>query len=256
MRKRRPILGYITSVNHSISVESGSASTSVSMTHPRYWDEGDPYYWLGGDDVTGKVGAEENAGMWRRFPQWHNRNAVATNNYDMSKRTEKSHLDKMYNFLLGCDSIEYCSTNKGKATNAEKVANTITNKDPQDFAVNPETLDLIDYNDAIGLLDDGGKYAAGTLANRFFGHISPNDIGDATVDVESQMEYTKRYGVRERELFVDFLKNAPILDTQTGVTIMVGPTFGNPDNETLNYLQIQVLDYIKDLRTRDLDGGI
>lgn len=49
--RNRSIIGQIASVAHTINVGGGqgNASTTVQVQSPRYWDEGDPYYWVDGE---------------------------------------------------------------------------------------------------------------------------------------------------------------------------------------------------------------
>lgn len=53
----RSIIGRVTSVTHTITVGGGggAASTSVAIDAPRFWDEGDPYHWQGGEAETEPV---------------------------------------------------------------------------------------------------------------------------------------------------------------------------------------------------------
>ena len=110
MSKNRPVIGFITNVTHNINVAGAQGSTSVSMSHPRYWDEGEVWYYLGGEP-------RDNDTIYRRFPIWHNRNVVAENNYSIEsgQRTRKTRLDRYYNFMLGCDAIEYKSNHQARS---------------------------------------------------------------------------------------------------------------------------------------------
>ena len=49
----RSIIGNIASVTHNITVGGGqgTATTTVQMEAPRFWDEGDPYHWIGGEKI-------------------------------------------------------------------------------------------------------------------------------------------------------------------------------------------------------------
>lgn len=246
MNPGRPIIGQITNITHQINIESGSGTTAVTFSSPRYWDEGEVWYWFGG----------ERSGDWlmRNFPQWHNKLCVATNNATPTtfSRTHRSDLDKYYEFMVGCDGIEYVSNHHDRAS-PEKMKNAVKNRDPGDLDVNPETLALKEYNLAIADTDDQGRFAPGTLAHKFFGPVKPYEVNEASATVESQIDYVERYGVRERELLVDFLGNRYAKSSSNGRIVLIGPTFGG--NE-VSAMQNEILDYVDDLSKRRLHGGV
>lgn len=259
----RPVLGYITNVTHNISVEGASGTTGISMDSPRYWDEGEVWYWVGGqgsERIT--AGTEVGSGgtglsAYRRFPQWHNQWTVATNSWwgdpVVTKSTtnrKETALDIYYQFILGCNAIGYYSNNAQVAT-PEAIERTITERDPGDFDVNPETLEIREYNKHIAEIDESGRFAQGTLAHEFYGHVKPNQVTIPSSSVEEQMEFTERYGVREYELFVEFLQNYYYKPPGTTHTVLRGPTYG----DSINSLQRQVLAYIEDLESGSLEGG-
>lgn len=244
MNPGRPIIGYVQSVIHSINVEAGSATTSVNMSHPRYWDEGEVWYWFGGES------SEEY--LMKSFPQWHNSLVIAENNTDkFFDRVSDSNLDEYYDFMIGSQCVEYRSNNAGKVS-VDKIRSAIKDRNPGDLEVNEETLQISEYNSAIASLDEDGKFAIGTLAWQFYGSVRPYDVNESNTSVESQIDYVERYGVREEELLVDFLGNE--FTTAGGRLVVTGPTFGSSDK--INSIQSQVIDYIKDLERRTLEGGV
>ena len=129
----RSILGQVEMVSHNID-NRGNATTSIQLSSPRFWDEGDIWYWLGGwrgtDDFI-------------RFPPWYNRKFIATNNIilDSERRLTSrfdSLLDITYQGLLGCKGIRY------RSINADRIDSPL---------LDPATGAVIDYNAAI----DGRK---------------------------------------------------------------------------------------------------
>ncbi len=247
MSPGRPILGYITNVSHNINVSAGTGSTSVTMVSPRYWDEGEVWYWHGG--------AKSESPVMRNFPQWHNRLVVATNNVEeetFDRLANPTDLDRFYSFMLGTEGIEYLSNHAGKSSPGI-IEKAIVDKDPGPLEVKEETLEIKEYNTAIASLDSKGRFSPGTLAHRFYGPIEPYDVNEATATVEDQIEYVERYGVKERELFVDFLKNKYSRVKGSGRLVLTGPTFGG---DRINALQNQILEYMDDLEKRRLVGGV
>jgi len=253
MTPGRPIIGYITNVSHSINVSAASGTTAVSMRSPRYWDEGEVWYWFGGE--------ANNNSIMRNFPQWHNREVVATNNVskesynrpvDQNGNEFVSKLDRFYEFMIGSRCIEYSSNHRGLAT-PEIITKAVKDRDPGPLEVKPETLEILEYNEAIATLDEKGRFAPGTLANKFYGPVEPYDVSEANVGVEEQLEYVERYGVREKELLVDFLGNSYGRVQGSDRLIVSGPTFGG---SRINSIQNQILEYMKDLEKRRLDGGV
>lgn len=256
MRKKRPILGLVTNVNHNITVASGSANTSVSMAYPRYWNEGDPWYWMGG--------RESESSFRRRFPQWLNRYCMAQNSHEIQNGklvntfdNKPTKLGELYNFFLGCDAIEYKSNNKDKVGDDEKIRRAIADRDPGDLEVNPETLDILEYNELIAPLDASGKFVKGSLAEKFYGYVDPNGRDEPSVPMQTHIDYSRRYGVRERDLMENFLGNKIRFDANYDIFYIAGPTFiTSPDETKKNSLQLEVIEYIQELRTRNLNGGV
>lgn len=264
MDPARPIIGQIQSVTHTIRVQGGQARTTIAFQSPRYWDEGEVWYHMGGwsrKDLQKKRGSdvaeEDYAILYRRYPQWHNNKTIATNNYisegDYQERTNRrvTELDRYYLFMLGTEAVDYMSNHWDKVDNPAKVARSIRDREPADLEVSPQTLDIREYNRMIAETTEDGRYAPWTLAHRFWGDIRPHADIDAKYPIDDALEYAERYGVRERELLVDFLDNKPNR-TENGNMVYTGPTFGG---EEVNPLQKMVLDYIEDLERRDVGGG-
>jgi hypothetical protein len=123
----RPVIGMVSGVNHNIDVASATASTIVSIKSPRYWDEGDPFYYIGGmsDESQGNsypgvsihstVGVEDLS-VLRNFPVNQNRYTVATNS-----AKGPTNLDRFYSYFLGCRSIEYLSNHSDFVASANQV---------------------------------------------------------------------------------------------------------------------------------------
>ncbi len=241
----RPILGMVASVNHTISVQSGSGTTTVAMSSPRYWDEGEVFYYLGG---------QNNGTLSRQFPQWHNSLVVPTNNID-----QPSSLDVFYDFMVGTTSIPYESNHSNKTVNDQIVTSLFKDRNTQGFDISAETLEVKEYNVKIAETDSEGFFAVDTLARRFYGKVKPNSNNRPKASVQEQLEFTERYGVRERELLENFLGNR-ITQIEGGYTVVYGPTFNNVEtadgNRHLNQIQQGVIEYMKELEGRMLDGGV
>ena len=264
MDPARPILGHIDSVTHTIRVEGGQASTTVSISSPRYWDEGEVWYHLGGwsrDDLRNIRGIDMDDGdyaiLYRRYPQWHNRRTVATNHftsksgYQNRENRRITDLDRYYLFTLGSEAVDYMSNHWSRVDNPQKIEDSIKERNPADLDVSPSTLDIREYNRMIAETKENGEYAPWTLANRFWGDNEPNSDVEAKYPIGKALEYAERYGVRERELMVEFLENTP-KRTEDGYMLYTGPTFGG---EEVNPLQKLVIAYMRDLEKRDVGGG-
>lgn len=89
----RPILGKVRQVTHSIDVQSASGQTRVNFSSPRYWDEGEVWYWVGGwnpqDLAQMDIDYEGNEASFRHFPHWHNRWTVPTNSFEPPKKIDR-----------------------------------------------------------------------------------------------------------------------------------------------------------------------
>lgn len=257
MTPGRPIIANISNISHQISVSGASGTTTISMDGPRYWDEGDVWHWMGGWDMNMlKKKGHDASGYghyYRRFPSWHNRYTMATNNVDPDnlERTGKSDLDKFYNFMIGCDSVEYLSNNHDRVFDTNKLEAAIKDRRPADFEVSSQTLEIKDYNHAIAATDDNGRFKRGTIAHRIWGAVKPYESLETRISVSPQVEYVERYGATERELMVDFLGNRYV--KQKGILSFVGPTFDIPNSEKEgNSLQKAVIEYIEDIESRSL----
>ena len=292
----RPIVGYVQQVNHQINVAGGTGKTTVSFRSPRYWDEGEVWYWMGGwdqDDLNALGFDYENAkGYYRHFPHWHNRLTVPTNSFDVPTRVDEifqgplreedldymsqavgnwnwsklqehhrqTPLDNFYQFFLNCDAVDYLSAHAHpKHLNQDTLKGVFVDRDPffgdegQRFHVNAQTLDIREFNQMIASVDEEGKFKRGTLANRFWGHIKPNRAHEAAeAKTDEALEYTERYGIRENELFLEFLEND--VHTQDGRLIYVGQTFD--EDGKISLMQKQILEYIEDIESREAGGGV
>ena len=161
----RSIIAQIETVNHSIDMR-GSASTAISMSSPRYWDEGDPLHWIGG----------EKNDSTRNFHSWMNQNFIAAN--------DNAALDNVYLYFVGGKAIEYSSVNKGKKSSLTR---------------NPFTNAIIDYNNKIDGRT-GSRRTSGTIASNYFNESTPDK------KETHARSYVERDIVTEKELMVDFMK--------------------------------------------------
>lgn len=265
MTPERPVIGMIQSVSHQIAVQGGQARTSISMRSPRYWDEGDPWYYFGGwseEDHKGVTGEEHDKYQkyYRRFPYWHNRYAIPENNIDPNGEPRQTHLDVMYQHLIGCDAIEYESIHsrtilEDGEMNYGKMERALKDREfTDDMAINEETLALKDYNRLIAETNKNGKFKEGTLAHRLWGNVRPYDVTErGTTDRDLAEDYIERKSVSEVKLMRDFLGNEP--RAYEGRLVYIGNTFDNEENQ-LNELQGKVVEYIEDLEKRELGQGV
>ena len=161
----RSIIAQVETVNHSIDMR-GSASTAISMSSPRYWDEGDPLHWIGG----------EKNDSTRNFHSWMNQNFIAAN--------DNAALDNVYLYFVGGKAIEYSSVNKGKKSSLTR---------------NPFTSAIIDYNNKIDGRT-GSRRTSGTIASNYFNESTPDK------KETHARSYVERDIVTEKELMVNFMK--------------------------------------------------
>ena len=251
MAPDRPILGYVESVTHSIDVAGGSGTTSISMSTPRYWDEGEVWYYLGGDE-TNPLG--------RQFPQWHNRLVVPSNN----EGDAFSELDTYYKFMIDTPSIPYRSNHKGIDVTESLIAEIIKDRNvPRGIEISPETLEVREYNYLIAGTDDQGYFAPGTLAYKAYGRVKPDANNHPKASLDEAAEFNERYGITERQLLEGFLGNKiTVVKSKRGFSHVVcfGPTFNNvtleDDKRHANQIQQGIMDYIDELSTRALEGGV
>jgi murein DD-endopeptidase MepM/ murein hydrolase activator NlpD len=179
----RSIIGMITGVSHTISVGggSGNATTSVSIAAPRFWDEGDPYFWRNGES------SDEN----RSFPVYYLDALVPTNSgigYTQKEPwpegqsvygREDRDVDALYRLLLGCPSIPYeYGSDQSIATGMEVAVNL-----------------AID-----GSVDEDGR-GQRTLVGHYQS-LSSASAHDADVFVR---QFTAREMVNERQLMTEIL---------------------------------------------------
>lgn len=255
MTPTRPILAFVESISHSINVAAGNGTTAVSFGYPRYHDEGEVYYFMGGEYTMEP--------LYRRFPQWHNSLTIPVNHaetldelYQGGRGTEQ--LDVYYQFLIGCDSIDYVSCHSGVAWTQSDYENAIKERIPGPFKINPETLEIKEYNSAIAELDVNGRFKEGTLAHRVYGAVEPDRSNKMLMSVEEQMEYAERYGATEEQLLIRFLENE--YNRYRDRLILYGPTFAGTVNgegkKGPNYFQKKIVDWMEDLERRDLKGGV
>lgn len=263
----RPVLGMVSSVSHEINIAGATASTHVSFSSPRYWDEGEVWYWLGGREnwstSEDKVLSIAHF-LYRNFPQWQNRHTIATNNalYREGKLERvDSNLDRFYKFLIGVPSIEYLSNHTFTKFSESNIQEYITDRNPGPFEINPETMSIREYNSLIAGRDSQGRFDRGTLAHRYFGPIKPGTdlVEKSERQVREAIEYTERYGITESELLKDFLNNTKFQTTINGVQreIYFGPTFSTEfDSDTeayLNPIQAMLLDYMDEIESREVN---
>jgi len=250
MAPDRPILGYVESVTHSVDVAGGSGTTAVAMSQPRYWDEGEVWYYLGGDE-TNEIS--------RQFPQWHNRLVVPSNNEEVD-----SELDRYYEFMIGTKSIPYRSNHADVVVNDSLVTQIIKDRNPgEEIEISPETLEVREYNSLIAGTDEQGFFRPGTLAYRAYGREMPDANNHPKISTREQTLFNERYGITERELIEGFLGNKiTVVKSERGFahTVCFGPTFNNvildDGKRHANQVQQGIIDYIDELRERQLDGGV
>jgi murein DD-endopeptidase MepM/ murein hydrolase activator NlpD len=194
----RSVIGSIVRVEHTIRVGGGvgNADTTVSIEKPRFWDEGDPYFWkdgIGGEfiekkltevDRTVKLPNSEKSS----FPSHVNAKYIDTKSYDnvdpsLDKKFGGNEwgsrdVDKLYKSMLGVNAIPYS----------------------QETYTNPHIgLDVF-YNGAIDFVDPEGGRPGHTLLGRYY------ELADAHEELAENFanDFTRRLGISERELFVEF----------------------------------------------------
>lgn len=263
----RPVIAEITSINHSFSVGGANASTSISLGAPRYWDEGEPWYYLGG------WGAEDHGSSgelfrryWQRYPYWHNHLAMPTNSWmePGQKSMRDTPLDRFYMGLLGCKAIPYESNHAWKLRaqgtleyDYDRMQRAIRDRDTAFLDVNPLTLELKEYNTHIAKTDEQGYFAKGTIAREFWGKIKPYSSPESIDEPPaSGVEYVERYGVTERELLIDFLGNKA--GQYNGRLVVTGPTFGGGGNgeQAVSEKQRSIIRYMESVESRSIGGGV
>lgn len=178
-------------------------------------------------------------------------------------------LDEFYQFMIGCDAVDYLSNHANPAILSEDnvVDLLVERQAPEGFELHPQTLAPREYNRLIADTvtqddvedsqvlnqDDIGKFMPGTLAFEFWGFRRPYSIPETEeAPLEKVQAYNERYGVKEDELMIEFLGNKP--HTVRGRLVYVGKTFHTEPEISL--MQKQILDYIDDLKRRDIGGGV
>lgn len=268
--KTRPVIAMLTSNTIEIDVQAARGSSSQSYTQPRYWDEGEIWYYLSGYNVEDghavngvappiKGIEPKDTPLYRRFPHWHNRMVVPTNTVNtpeelLAGRLQTTDLDRFYNFHLGTLAVEYLSNHaKASTLSPDAVRRTIKERDPGDFTVNPSTLEIREYNRLIAETDASGRFAPYTLAGRFWGHIKPgDDLAEPDVPHERTIEYIERYGIKEDQLFSKVLKCLPVYID--GVMVYTGGAFG-PEGQ-IDAIQSHILKYLASLEDYSIGGGV
>lgn len=268
MNPDRPIIAMVTGINHEIDVGGPSARTTTSFGAPRYWDEGEPWHFLGGwgESDHGAEGVTFHRYL-RRFPYWHNQLAMPTNNFtkpDLKVRRDTP-LDRFYMHMIGCKAIDYQSNHAfvfrrpDESYDYARMASAIKERDTSGLDVNPATLEIREFNRMIAELDDKGRYAKHTLAYKLWGNLSPDEPPERLAERESaDRHYTERYGIKEKELFVEFLGNRAVRWRKKRFLVITGPTFGGggTGKNAISKRQQAVIDYIEDIESnRNLGGG-
>jgi murein DD-endopeptidase MepM/ murein hydrolase activator NlpD len=216
----RPLIALITAVTHTIMVGGGQgvASTNVQLTAPRYWDEGDPFYWKEGPELPGgEEKMEPGTGDFKdrslpaidyaHFPSYYLTSLVATNSLAkgagslwtsakiQTPKLQTRPIDKLYADLLG-PSVRAIAYQYAKRTT------TTTGTD-------------VVYNAAIA--GRGGAEAPNTLVGHYY-NLLHHDSELAELFVK---KYTRRLGASETEIMVTVLGST----TRDGGASYQGPAF-------------------------------
>jgi hypothetical protein len=204
----RSIIGLVTSVTHTIAVDggSGNATTTVQMEAPRYWDEGDPYHWVGGEEKNApfprEIGGKKNRQLpdvnYARFPSYYLPSLVATNSLEKDEwwkepsaplKLKWRPVDNLYKTLLGCRAIPY-----GYASRSTSRGTTVAFNKAIDGRVESDDRDQEQW------YNDRTRYT-----NTIVGHYY--QIADANPELAAEhvKNFTRRLGVNERELMTRVL---------------------------------------------------
>lgn len=194
----RSIIGRVTSVVHTITVGGGqgSATTSVSVDAPRFWDEGDPYYWEGGKEDTAptKFGKETRDLPSNLVgPTYYLTSLLGTNSTDVdhwwlpattNPRHNRRPVDDLYEQLLGpgVKGIPY-----QYATRTTNQATTVAYNKAID-----SRRESVNENNPFAPKPHNGN----TLIGRYYA-LADRDPALAEEYVRS---FTRRHGVSERAL--------------------------------------------------------
>lgn len=189
----RSYIAQIESVTHRISVQGGAeASTMVSLSQPRFWDEGDPFYWRNGA-ARYKSGSSISSvpdAEFARFPSFYLPTLIGTNSYEADPTAANTRevfggairnrpVDELYQSLLGVNAIPYFyDERESQATGA-----------------------VVAFNKAIdGVNDDGSKNL-----NTIVGYYENLRSQNHELAQQFVQNYTRRLGASESEVMVDFL---------------------------------------------------
>lgn len=212
--RNRSMIGLISNITHDIRVGGGqgSASTTVQIEAPRYWDEGDPYFWRDGETkyATKTVGDIKDRSLPSPdkavFPAYYLESLVATNSSDPAKdvwdgetvQTPQKKLrptDQLYRALIGTFAIPYQYAERS-TLRGQTVA----------------------YNKAIYGREGGKKYP-NTIVGRYY----------LLADKDPQLAHlysrnmTRRQGVSEQDVMVKVLKS--VANTGAVTFWYQGPAF-------------------------------
>jgi len=203
----RSIIGLVTSVSHSISVGGGqgTASTSVQIEAPRYWDEGDPYFWRGGEEKTKTVdGRETPDSEYANFPTYYLPSLIPENSTardDWGSRIptknprKKTKADRLYEQILGAGVRAI----------------------PYQYATRPTNRNTaVVYNKAIDGRDTDHDYPNTIVGNYYRLKTADPDLADTFV-----RKTTSRLGADEYEMMVLVLGSS----TQDGGRRYTGRAF-------------------------------
>lgn len=193
----RSYIAQIESVTHRINVQGGAeATTIVTVSQPRFWDEGDPFYWIDGVSKfkTGEQIPSVPDPAKARFPNFYLPSFVATNSYDTDPTYATSNeafggsirnrpIDELYQSILGVNAIPYFYEDRE----------------------NPATGATVAFNKAIDGTADDGSRGLRTIV----GYYESLLLQSKELAQQFVQNYTQRYGASESEIMVDFLKSDP-----------------------------------------------
>lgn len=200
----RSYIAQVESVTHRLSVQGGAdASTMVSVSQPRFWDEGDPYFWRGGEERfrTGEQVPNVPDVDYANFPSFHLASLIGTNSYqsDPSQPSDSEPfggknsnrpIDELYKSILGVGAIPYYyAERENQATGA-----------------------TVSFNQAIDGLQGDGTRGARTIVGYYESLLTQGH----ELAQRFAREYTQRLGATESEIMVNFLGATPGKGGYTG----------------------------------------
>lgn len=196
--KIRSLIGTITSVNHIISVGGGqgNATTSIQISNPRYWDEGDPYYWKGGVENED----EDNA-----LPVYYLNSLIGTNSFEEDIFEEEAYIswpetdrpvDKLYSQLLGKDVKGIPFHFQSRETN--RSTNVVFNK-----AIDTRYSTIEQASKEKDTNFRSKKRNVNTIVGRYYYFLENSEDGEAAEKFVH--DFTKRRGVTETYLMTVLL---------------------------------------------------